>query len=94
MFEDVGALYFTRAKSAGYVSHVARLWGDGHADYIITSRDLKKIVFEFGFGTKDTKQIRKSMGATKCKYGILVAENKLELKDNVVYIPKNIFLLM
>ena len=94
MFEDVGALYFTRAKSAGHVSHVARLWGEGQADYIVASRDLKKIVFEFGFGTKDTKQIRKSMSVAKCKYGILVAENGLELKDNVVYIPKNIFLLM
>lgn len=94
LLEDAAVLYFVRAKEMRRIIDISRRWGDGEADYSITTPDSKKIAFEFCFGEKSDEQVRQTIGATNAKYGILVGEGELALRENIVVIPKRIFFLM
>jgi hypothetical protein len=95
LLEDVAVLYFLRAEHSKKILNVARRWGEGEADYAITTYDRKKIAIEFSFGSNKTKeQVLNTSQKINAKYGIVVSGTELKIEDNTVFIPKRYFLLM
>src|SRR3989344_977620 len=94
LLEEVGALYFARARATNQLMDIGRIWGSGQADYVVTAQDAKKIIFEFCFGTKDASQVVNSFKLIKAKYGVIVSDGELKVDGNILWIPKYLFLLI
>jgi hypothetical protein len=66
------------------------------ADFLIKTNNNKIIPVEVKFGKsqKGEKQVRNSMKRYKSNYGIIIGDQELEFRDNILYIPKELFLIL
>ena len=76
-----------------------RVFYDPHmnsADFLIKTNNDKIIPIEVKFGKDKNaeKQIRNSMKRYNAEYGIIIGDYELEYKDNILYIPKELFLIL
>lgn len=69
---------------------------DGKSCDFIVQTPTGKIALECGWGIKDVSQIRNMLIKEKAKYGIIVdgSTERLAEKDNILFVPKEIFLMM
>jgi predicted AAA+ superfamily ATPase len=66
----------------------------GGADLIIKTPVDKPIPVEVKFGVKSEKQVLKSMKKFNSPYGIVIGDFELKFEDNVLYMPRNLFLVL
>ncbi len=78
-----------------------RIWVfyDSHensADFLIKTNNNKIIPIEvkYGKGKNAEEQVRNSMERYKAEYGIIIGDYELEFRDNILYIPKELFLIL
>ena len=66
------------------------------ADFLIKTNNNKIIPVEVKFGKsqKGEKQVKSSMKRYKSNYGIIIGDHELEFRDNILYIPKELFLIL
>ncbi|NAZ25917.1 MAG: AAA family ATPase [Nanoarchaeota archaeon] len=66
------------------------------ADFLIKTNNNKIIPVEVKFGKsqKGEKQVKNSMKRYKSNYGIIIGDYELEFRDNILYIPKELFLIL
>jgi len=66
------------------------------ADFLIKTNNNKIIPVEVKFGKsqKGEKQVKNSMKRYKSNYGIIIGDHELEFRDNILYIPKELFLIL
>jgi len=66
------------------------------SDFLIKTFENKIIPIEVKFGKdkKGEKQIENSMKRYKSNYGIIIGDHELEFRDNILYIPKELFLIL
>ncbi|WP_370519558.1 ATP-binding protein [Thermococcus sp. JdF3] len=92
LLEDVAAFYLhilAREKRL-------RLHYDaqkGGADFILSGRKMG-IVVEVGWGKKGTRQVLRTMKKTNMDCGVVVHNGKLENRNGVWFVPRELFLLM
>ena len=94
LLEDYVSLFFVKE-----LQNKAKIFYDysqGGADFIIRFHDLQEIVIEVGFGKENLNQVITTLNKTsgRAKYGLVIGSRRLELKENVVKIPLNYFLLV
>ncbi len=95
LFEDVVASYLYRIKETKGLLDIKYDSEEGGTDFIIMNKtDNKNIPLEVGYGEKSDKQVLQTMKKVNSKYGILISETNLEVKNNVLYLPKELFLLL
>lgn len=92
LFEDVIVLYLKRVIPNVVLSYSSENKGV-NPDFIIETRD-KPILFESGLTKNSTRQINKSK--IDFRYGIIVSfhNTNIAIKDNIVFIPFQWFLLL
>lgn len=66
----------------------------GGADLIIKTPVGKPIPVEVKFGDKSEKQVLKSMKKFNSPYGIVIGNFELKFEDNILYMPRNLFLVL
>jgi len=95
LLEDVVAMHLHRLERLRRTMGVEFDPSDGCADFILTLKDRSSIVIEVGYGHKGVDQMLRSAEHCRCKYGIVIANDPLELRadDNIVIVPKELFLL-
>jgi uncharacterized protein len=95
LLEDVVAMYLHRFDLLKNTFGVEFDSDENCADFILTLRDNSNIVIEVGYGHKGANQIHNSAAHCNLKYGVIVSNDPLELKenDNILIVPKEIFLL-
>jgi predicted AAA+ superfamily ATPase len=64
------------------------------ADLIIKTPVSKPIPVEVKFGDKSEKQVLKSMKKFNSPYGIVIGDFELKFEDNILYMPRNLFLVL
>ena len=66
------------------------------SDFLIKTNNNKIIPIEVKFGKsqKGEKQVKNSMKRYKSNYGIIIGDHELEFRDNILYIPKELFLIL
>ena len=66
------------------------------ADFLIKTNNNKIITVEVKYGKDKNaeKQVRNSMKRYNSEYGIIIGDYELEFKDNILYIPKELFLIL
>ena len=66
------------------------------ADFLIKTFENKIIPIEVKFGKDKNaeKQIRNSMKRYNAEYGIIIGDYELEFRDNILYMPKELFLIL
>jgi len=66
------------------------------ADFLIKTNNNKIIPVEVKFGKsqKGEKQVRNSMERHKSNYGIIIEDHELEFRDNILYMPKELFSIL
>lgn len=65
----------------------------GGADFILKDHS-KGIVVEVGWGKKGLRQVIKTMKKTGLNRGLVIYNGQLKKKDNVWFVPRELFLLM
>jgi hypothetical protein len=95
LMEDVVSAYLFRdfvSPGQGSISYDP---SRGGADFILEIDNIKKIIIEVGRGDKNNKQIHKTSERIKSDYGIIISytNNAIEVKDNILKIPFNVFLI-
>jgi len=94
MLEDIAAFYLYRHSITKKVSAISHDSEKGGADFIITSRsDNSKIAIEVGYGEKGERQAKQTMKKVKAKYGLIISDNPLSISEDIVFVPKDLFLL-
>ena len=96
LLEDVVAMYLYRVFVCDNVWHLSYDSKKGGADFILT-RAGRNIVFEVGLGSKDSKQVSKTLKKTrKDSFGVIISSDKLSInkEKTIVTIPLEMFLLM
>ena len=91
--EDIIAMYITQdIKLSNTLFYDA---SKGGADFII-SLGSNNIIIEAGIGKKGVKQVVQTIKKYSGKYGVVIAQDKLELlkDDNIIKIPLEMFLMM
>jgi predicted AAA+ superfamily ATPase len=76
-----------------------RVFYDPHknsADFLIKTNNNKMIPVEVKFGKdkNSEKQVRNSMRRYNAEYGIIIGDFELEFRDNILYMPKELFLIL
>ena len=68
----------------------------GMCDFIITKWDGDKIAIEVGVGSKDKKQVTKTMRKYNCKHAIIISQTTEFIKKdgNIIYLPLKTFSLI
>jgi len=66
----------------------------GGADLIIKTPVGKPIPVEVKFGDKSEKQVLKSMKKFNSPYGIVIGNFELKFEGNILYMPRNLFLVL
>ena len=68
----------------------------GMCDFIITNWDGDKIAIEVGVGSKDKKQVTKTMRKYNCKHAIIISQTTEFIKKdgNIIYLPLKTFSLI
>jgi len=97
LLEDTVASYLYRIKKTKERIDIRYDSEKGGADFIIINKGGEKIVLEVGYGSnKGEEQVLRTMKKTNAKYGIILSDKDLFLKEekNILYLPKKIFLLM
>jgi len=92
LLEDAVALYLHLLAR----ERKARLHYDaqkGGADFILKNHS-KGIVVEVGWGKKGLRQVIKTMKKTGLDRGLVIYNGQLKKKDNVWFVPRELFLLM
>ncbi|VVB82225.1 AAA domain protein [uncultured archaeon] len=94
--EDILASTFIRNKDTG--NTILEVFFDSAkeeaADFCLKTPS-GNIALECCWGNKDTSQIRKTMSRFNCKFGILVEKtNAVTLKDNIISVPRELFLFI
>lgn len=91
LLEDAVALYlYLIAKERlGSVTYDA---GKGGADFILSTPG-ERVVVEVGWGRKDEGQVRKTMRKVKAGRGVIVHGGEFRRKNNIVWLPREWFLL-
>jgi len=103
--EDIGLLFEEYIASTLYKIQIThnmlniKVFYDPNkngADFLIKTNNNKIIPVEIKFGKsqKGEKQVRNSMKRYKSNYGIIIGDHELEYKDNILYIPKELFLIL
>jgi hypothetical protein len=66
------------------------------ADFLIKTNNNKVIPVEVKYGKDKNaeKQVRNSMKRYNSKYGIIIGDYELEFRDNILYMPKELFLIL
>jgi predicted AAA+ superfamily ATPase len=66
------------------------------ADFLIKTFKNKIIPVEVKYGKDKNaeKQVRNSMKRYNAEYGIIIGDYELEYKDNILYMPKELFLIL
>ena len=66
------------------------------SDFLIKNFENKTIPIEVKFGKdkKGEKQIENSMKRYNAEYGIIIGDCELEYEDNILYMPKELFLIL
>jgi len=66
------------------------------ADFLIKTSNNKIIPIEVKYGKDKNaeKQVRNSMKRYNAEYGIIIGDYELEFRDNILYIPKELFLIL
>ena len=66
------------------------------ADFLIKTSNNKIIPIEVKYGKNKNaeKQVRNSMKRYNAEYGIIIGDYELEYKDNILYMPKELFLIL
>ena len=66
------------------------------ADFLIKTNNNKIIPVEVKFGKDKNaeKQVRNSMRRYNAEYGIIIGDFELEFRDNILYMPKELFLIL
>jgi len=66
------------------------------ADFLIKTNNNKIIPVEVKYGKsqKGEKQVRNSIKRYNAKYGIIIGDYELDYKDNILYMPKELFLIL
>jgi len=92
LFEDAVALYLylLARENLGSVTYDAE---KGGADFIL-STPRERVVVEVGWGEKDDRQVRKTMRKAKAERGIVVHGGEFRREGDVIWLPKEWFLLM
>lgn len=84
----------TRCKElTQHIQHLCFDFQKGSADFVVTTA-TGYIPIECGWGNKGAQQIKNTMSQIKSKYGIVVSDRVESIEENVIFIPKEIFLLM
>ncbi|PIY80964.1 MAG: hypothetical protein COY80_00130 [Candidatus Pacebacteria bacterium CG_4_10_14_0_8_um_filter_42_14] len=91
--EDVVALTLYRNFSDKNTSPIFYDSSKGGADFLL-SLSNQKIPIEVGYGKKLTNQAEATLKKLGGKYGLVVCDSELILKNNVVKVPLKYFLLM
>lgn len=65
----------------------------GNVDFIVDNQIKSPIPIEVGRGKKDKKQIKNAIDSYNADYGIIISKNieKIEKKDDVIYVPAKTF---
>ena len=66
----------------------------GGADLIVKTLVGKPIPVEVKFGDKSEKQVLKSMKKFNSPYGIVIGGFELKFEDKILYLPRNLFLVL
>ena len=96
LLEDVVAMYLHRVFVYSNVWHLSYDSEEGGADFILT-RAGRNIVFEVGLGSKDGRQVLKTLKKTgKDSFGVVVSADRLSInkEKTIVTVPLEMFLLM
>ncbi|NCN24383.1 MAG: ATP-binding protein [Candidatus Pacebacteria bacterium] len=91
--EDVVALSLHQNFSDKNASPIFYDSSKGGADFLL-SLSNKKIPIEVGYGKKLANQAEATLKKLGGKYGIVVSDSELILKNNIVKVPLKYFLLM
>lgn len=93
LLEDTMAMYLHRAAVERAIQGFEFDPDDNGADFIVTARDGTNIIIEVGYGHKGTEQVRRSMARCGAKYGIVVSDDQLVSEENILVVPRELFLL-
>jgi len=103
--EDIGLLFEEYIASTLYKIQIThsmlniKVFYDPNkngADFLIKTNNNKIIPVEVKFGKsqKGEKQVKSSMKRYKSNYGIVIGDYELEFRDNILYVPKELFLIL
>lgn len=100
LLEDTTALILSRLRH--YTKHILDISKDNQgsgADFIIRTPsplgEKNLIPIELGYGEKSGRQVINTMQKlSNSKYGVIFSDKELEIKGDVVFVPKRTLLLM
>jgi len=103
--EDIGLLFEEYIASTLYKIQIThnmlniKVFYDPNkngVDFLIKTNNNKIIPVEVKFGKsqKGEKQVRNSMKTYKSNYGIIIGDHELEFRDNILYMPKELFSIL
>jgi len=93
LLEDTVALTLHRHVVNGKASDLEYDPGDNCADFILTLNDRSRLVIEVGYGAKGIEQVVNTSRHVHPKFGIVISDTELDHRDNVLMMPKDLFLL-
>jgi len=98
LFEEYIASTLYKIQITHNMSNI-KVFYDPHknsADFLIKTFENKIIPVEVKYGKNKNaeKQVRNSMKRHKSNYGIVIGDYELEFRDNILYIPKELFLIL
>ena len=91
--EDIVALCLYREFSQRLTSPIFYDNVKGGADFILVFPD-RKIPIEIGYGQKKTDQATATLEKIQGNYGLVISNSQLAIKESVVKVPLNYFLLI
>jgi len=67
---------------------IVQIFNKNHNNKIIT------VEVKYGKDKNAEKQVRNSMKRYNAEYGIIIGDCELEYEDNILYMPKELFLIL
>ncbi len=92
--EDYVASILLRLKETKKLFNVYYDSQKDGTDFIIVPLEGKPIPLEVGYGEKGLKQIKKSMEKFGSNFGILISETEFKFEGNILFLPKELFLIL
>ncbi len=96
ILENEVAAVLEKNRSLNVINNVQFDYNEGGADFIISNSESEKRVLEIcTSGSKDEKQVMKTMAWCGATFGAIIGDYpEVEIKDNIIHIPKLLILMI
>ena len=96
ILENEVAAVLEKNRSLHIINNVQFDYNEGGADFIVSNSQSEKRVLEIcTSGSKNERQVMKTMAWCEATFGAIIGDySEVEIKDNVIHIPKLLMLMI